>query len=220
MKTLLSGIIQLILLLAATNLQAAKSFCGELDAPNQFGPFDYRTVDKDDLALVESEHFTSNIENLKQGNEDYLGAELGYTLVRFPNHHRALQAMVKLSLTEKDVRPLDAEYSVECYFDRAIRFRPGDAIVRMLYAHYLLELDGRSNDAIEQYLEAVKLQPGNANINYNLGLLYLKKKNYEQSIIYAKKAYGLGFPLPGLRSKLQKAGKWDGEVDENKDVEP
>lgn len=220
MKTLLSGIIQLIFLLAATSLQAAKPFCGELDAPSQLGPFDYRTVAKDDLDLVESEHFTSEIANLAEEGEAYLGAELSYTLVRFPNHYPALQAMVKLSLRENDVRPMNAKHSVECYFDRAMRFRPGDAVVRMLYAQYLLKLSGRSNDAIEQYQEAVRLQPENANINYNLGLLYLKQKNYEQSIIYAKKAYGLGFPLPGLRSKLQKAGKWDGKVDENKDVEP
>jgi tetratricopeptide (TPR) repeat protein len=90
----------------------------------------------------------------------------------------------------------------------------------MIYGNYLLKLDGRIDDAIEQYDEAVKLQPENANINYNLGLVYLKKKDYEQSIVYAKKAYELGFPLPGLRNKLMKTGKWDGNLDENIDVEP
>jgi len=89
----------------------------------------------------------------------------------------------------------------------------------MLYAHYLLKLGGRKDDAMKQYQEAIKLQPENANINYNLGLLYLKEKNYEQATEYAKKAYGLGFPLPGLRKNLMKMGKWDGKVDESANEE-
>ncbi len=130
------------------------------------------------------------------------------------------------------MRPDDELYTVECYFDRAIRFRPGDANVHMIYANYLGLLGGRQNDAIEQYQEALRLQPENAIVNYNLGLMYVKEKDYEQAITYAKKAYGLGFPLPGLRKKLMKTGKWygkldeevrdeaEGNVDEKIDVEP
>jgi len=214
MKTL-SGITLVLLLAITTNLQAAKTFCGELDAFQQFGPFDYRTASKENLEIVESQHFTENIKNLIRGEDAFLGDDISYTLVRFPNHYPALQAMVKLSLREKDVRPLSAHYSVECFFDRAMRFRPGDGIVRMLYANYLLKLKGRAEEALEQYQEAVKIQPEHANINYNIGLLYLKAKNYEQSVVHAKKAYKLGFPLPGLRNKLKRAGKWDGTLDES-----
>ncbi len=223
---ILSGIALLIISLISTNLQAAadaEAFCGPLDEFDQFGPFDYRNPAerKHNLEIVETQHFTPNVKNLEHGNDAFLGDEISYTLVRFPNHYPALQAMVKLSIREKDVRPLGARYPVECYFDRAIRFKPGDGIVRMLYGNYLLKLKGRSDDAMEQYQEAVRLQPENANINYNLGLLYLKKKDYGQSIIYAKKAYELGFPLPGLRNQLKKAGKWDGKLDKNvEDVEP
>ena len=212
--------IALVLILATTNnLQAAKPFCGELDEWDQFGPFDYRTASKVNLEIVESQHFSQNIKNLEHGNDGFLGAEISYTLERFPNHYPALQAIVKLSLREKDTKPLSAVYTVECFFDRAMRFRPGDGVVRMLYANYLVKLRGREEDALEQYQEAVRLQPENANINYNIGLLYLKIKNYEQSVIHAKKAYGLGFPLPGLRNKLKRAGKWDGTLDESVDEE-
>ena len=214
MKTL-SGITLVLLLAITTNLQAAKTFCGELDAWDQFGPFDYRSASKENLEVVESQHFTENIKNLIRGEDAFLGDDLSYTLVRFPNHYPALQAIVKLSMREKDVRPLSAHYSVECFFDRAMRFRPGDGIVRMLYANYLLKLKGRGEEALEQYQEAVKIQPEHANINYNIGLLYLKAKNYEQSVVHAKKAYRLGFPLPGLRNKLKRAGKWDGTLDES-----
>jgi tetratricopeptide (TPR) repeat protein len=214
MKTL-PGIVLVLFLATTTNIQAESLFCGKIESYDRYGPFDYRTTSKENLDLVESEHFTSDIKNLIKGRSGKLGSELNYTLHAFPNHHPALQAMAKLSLREKDTKPLDAEYTVECYFDRGIRFRPGDAIVRMLYGNYLLKVGGREDDAMEQYQEAIRIQPENANISYNLGLLYLKKKNYEQATEYAKKAYGLGFPLPGLRKKLMKMGKWDGKIDEN-----
>lgn len=216
---ILSGIALLLFLAATTNLHAQKLFCGELDSYGQFGPFDYRTASKANLEIVESQHFTESIKNLIRGKDAFLGDDISYTLVRFPNHYPALQSMVKLSLREKDTKPLSAHYTVECFFDRAMRFRPGDGIVRMLYGNYLLKLKGRSEDALEQYQEAVRLEPDNANINYNIGLLYLKRKNYEESVAYAKKAYELGFPLPGLRNKLKRAGKWDGTLDKKNNGE-
>ncbi|MFB3080781.1 MAG: tetratricopeptide repeat protein [Nitrosomonadaceae bacterium] len=221
MKTL-SGIALLIILVVANNLQAKEYFCGPLSPPGQYGPFDYTdsAYKKVELPMVESAHFTSNVKNLTSGNTSYIAGDIDYTLRAFPNHYSALVAMGKLSLREKTTRPDGAQFTIECYFDRAIRFKPEDGIVRMLYGNYLLKLGGRSDDVIEQYHEAVRLEPENANINYNIGLLYLKKKDYELAIVHAKKAYESGFPLPGLKNKLIKSGKWDGELDENIDVEP
>jgi tetratricopeptide (TPR) repeat protein len=230
MKTL-SGIALLIILVVATNLQAvdytesseylgrrtSASFCGKLKVGTQYGPFDYTNAYERNtyLPIVESEHFTSDVQNLIKGHSGSIGGELGYTLRTFPNHYPALIAFTKLVLRDKTaVRPDDEIYTIECYFDRAMRFRPGDANVHMIYANYLGHLGGRQNDAIEQYQEALRLQPENATVNYNLGLMYVKEKDYEQAITYAKKAYGLGFPLPGLRNKLMKTGKWDGKLDE------
>ncbi len=87
MKTL-SRIILLLLLAVTTNLQAAKTFCGELDAWDQFGPFDYRTASKENLEIVESQHFTQNIRNLIRGEDAFLGDDITYTLVRFPEIKR------------------------------------------------------------------------------------------------------------------------------------
>jgi tetratricopeptide (TPR) repeat protein len=126
----------------------------------------------------------------------------------FPNHHRALAAMSKLSLRDKTLKPTGAKYSVECFFDRAIRFKPNDAVVRMIYGNHLLKT-GKTDKATEQLKEAVNLDPENATINYNLGLLYMQRKNYEEARNYAKKAYELGFPLPGLKNQLMQAGKWE-----------
>lgn len=201
----ISSIAAIAILSVSTGLEAA-NYCGELT-----GGKDYTdSEDRKSLGIVEEFHFTPNVEKLIKGQSSYLGGDIDYTLMHFPNHHRALAAMAKLSVREKTQRPKGAAYSVECYFDRAIRFKPEDGVVRMLYGIYLTKL-GESEKAIEQLNEAVKLQPENANINYNLGLLYLKKKDYEQAKTYAKKAYELGFPLPGLKNKLMEAGKWDGQ---------
>jgi tetratricopeptide (TPR) repeat protein len=198
------GIAILIISLISTDLRATSSaYCGEL-----INVHDYIGGDKQLLRTVEVHHFTSNVENLRHGNTGTLGGDLSYTLLMFPNHHRALAALSNLSLRDKTLKPDGAKYSVGCFFDRAIRFKPNDAVVRMVYGNYLLKA-GKADEATEQLRIAVDLEPENPTINYNLGLLYLKQKDYEQAKTYAKKAYELGFPLPGLKNRLKQAGKWD-----------
>ena len=158
--------------------------------------------------MVEAYHFTQSVENLVSGSSGKVGGDLDYTLRAFPNHHRALVAIAKLSIKEKTSKPAGANYSVQCYFDRAIRFKPTDPIVRMVYGNHLLKV-GQVDQATEQLREAHNLQPDNPTINYNLGLLYMQRKNYEEARNYAKKAYELGFPLPGLKNQLIQAGKWE-----------
>jgi tetratricopeptide (TPR) repeat protein len=96
---------------------------------------------------------------------------------------------------------------VPCYFDRAIRFAPDDGMVRMILGMYLFK-SGNKDEALKQLKQAEKLEANNANLHYNLGLLYFDLKDYDESLAHAKKAYALGFNLPGLRSKLQSVNKW------------
>ena len=179
--------------------------CGSLQ--NAYGPFDYRS-DKDKLALVESYHLTPNVVNLvSTQSAGTIGGDLDYTLRAFPNHHRALMAMMKLGEKENVAKPRGAKYGVECYFQRALRFRDDDATVRMIYASYLSK-KGKRVEALGQLDAAERLESENANIIYNTGLIYFDLKEYDKSLLYAHRAYGLGFPLPGLRDKLRRAGKW------------
>jgi tetratricopeptide (TPR) repeat protein len=124
-----------------------------------------------------------------------------------PNHYRALDAMARLGIKEKSAKPKGATYSIACYFDRAIRFVPDDGRVRLVQGIYLAKL-GKLDEALVQYQEAEKTMPDSLNIAYNLGLLYFDMKKYDQSLEYAKKAYGGGITLPGLKNKLAGAGKW------------
>lgn len=162
--------------------------------------------DRRGLALVEF-HFPPQVENLSKGVTGQLGGDIGYTLEHFPNHARALAAMAKLGLRDKSGQPPGAHYTVICYFERAIGFVPADARVRSVYGSYLLTL-GQPDAALTQLTEAVRLDPDNATGHYNLGLLYLNRKDDAAALRHAQQAYSLGFPLPGLKNRLRAAGIW------------
>ena len=186
----------------------AASYCGELT--NAFGPFDYRkqSAYPEQTHLVESAHFTPEVENLVKGNTGQIGGDLDYTLRAFPNHHRALASVAKLALRSKLPKDGAMKYSFNCYFERAMRFTPNDDGVYAVYGTFLYK-KGDVAGAIKQFERAVEIKDDNATANYNLGLIYVQKKQYDVALKYAKKAYALDYPVPGLKNALVAAGKWD-----------
>lgn len=179
--------------------------CGDLK--NSFGPYDFLT-DKDKLPIVEQHHFTPEVEMLVKGNTTVnIGGDLSYTLLVFPNHHRALQAMVRLGARMHTPQPPGAAYSIECYFDRAVRFRPHDTTARLLFANYLFQSQ-RKQEALAQMAVAEADAGDNPYTHYNMGLMYLENQTYDLAREQAQKAYALGFTQPGLREKLERLGQW------------
>ena len=65
-----------------------------------------------------------------------------------------------------------------------------------------------SDAAIQQLNEAHRLAPESAEIQYNLGLTLLSLGEVDAAARHAHDAYALGYPLPGLRRKLEAAGSW------------
>ena len=55
----------------------------------------------------------------------------------------------------------------------------------------------------------IQVDPNNANVHYNLGLLYFDQKDYPKARAAAQRAYELGFALPGLKKMLESAGQWE-----------
>jgi tetratricopeptide (TPR) repeat protein len=191
----------------ATTPAFAQPECARLP-PGQFGPFDYRTQ-RAKLAVVELNHFTPEVEQLIKGrSSDFIENDIQFVLIYYPNHYRALEAMARLSLRKRTLKLRHAALPTECYFVNAMRFAPDDPKVRLGYGVYLSRI-GQSAAALTQFQEAEKLGATDANTYYNLGLMYFDMKDYGKAVEYAKKAYDLGFPLPGLRKKLEQAGKWD-----------
>lgn len=196
-------------LLALTLLAAgggqAQTLCGSLAA--SYGPFDFRT-DREKLPIVTGAHFTPEVEALIRGTTGRLpGGDIAYTLRAIPNHPGALISMARLGEKEKTEQPSGSNYTIECWFDRAIRFRANDQVVRMIYADYLIKKQ-RIADARAQLDAVGKLAADNPFTHYNLGLLLTDLKDYDAALLHAHRAMELGLTYTGLRDRLSTAGHW------------
>lgn len=188
----------------AAQARELTGLCGALE--NAYGPFDYRTSPPDQRRLVENAHFTPAVETLRKGKTGAIGGDIDYTLRVFPNHPRALYAMTRLAERTGMSTPPGALYPVECYYDRAVRFQPDDARVRVLYGIFLIQRKLTSEARIQ--LERAEANAGDDNqVLYNLGLAYFELKDYKRAMEFADRAYAAGASLPGLRNKLQQVGK-------------
>jgi tetratricopeptide (TPR) repeat protein len=182
--------------------------CGPLKPPGQFGPYDYRTANKDVKEIVEIAHFSRENELIMRGTSTTLpGPDLDYTLRAFPNHARALKSMSDLRFRDKVNPPVGMRYTAECWFNRALRFAPDDVQVHMVYGLFLLK-SGDKKGAIEQLEIAREGGLTGGNFNYNLGLAYFQAQEYEKAREQAYKAKEMGFQLDGLKNLLTKAGQW------------
>lgn len=202
---------------APANAQEVPGGCGSLT--QSWGPFDYRPdryipentyrSHRALLGIVEQAHFTPEVEMLTRGKTSTTpGNDISYTLGVFPNHHRALMAMAALGDKEKTEKPYGARFPVDCYFRRAVAWRPDDNIVHMLYARYLAKAK-RIDEAEQQLGIAASQAKDNPMTHNNLGLIYFDMKNYGQALVHAHKAYALGLGMPNLRQQLQSVGKWE-----------
>lgn len=182
----------------------AQEGCGPL--ANHYGPFDYRTQ-RDKLKRVEDYHFTPGVEALVRGQSTTkIGGDLSYLMRTSPNHHRGLVAVMRLGEKEDSPHPRNLQYSVECYFERAIRFQKNDATVRMLYAQYLNK-QKRTPDALRELDTASKLaQTGYT--HYNVGLVYFEMGEFDLALSQAHQAMALGFDRPELADQLKSKNKW------------
>ncbi len=196
------------MLLAATIgafAQSGPALCGSL-ANGTNGPFDYR-YDRDKVKIVEDYHFNAQVEALIAGQSGAIAADLDYVLRAFPNHHRALISMSRLGLRHKAAVAPNAPLSVECYFERAVRFRPDDTVARMLFAGYLRDTK-RLEPAVKQIEQALSIGKDNAFTQYNAGMLFADMGLHERALQQAHKAAEMGYTRKELKDKLQAAGKW------------
>lgn len=190
-----------------------------------FGPYDFYEVNDPGDPLytegrwweVRTVHYAPGMMHLSAdpfGQIDYMkaAAEFDYILRAYPNHPDALRALTELEFKKRRVDrgrsvPLSSRFPPpECYFQRAISFRPKAAYLYSYYGTYLHRL-GRYDLALENYRYAVELNPDNAEAHYNLGLCYIELDELSKAREHADKAYELGFPLPGLRRKLERLEK-------------
>jgi tetratricopeptide (TPR) repeat protein len=181
--------------------------CSNLGRGTEYGPYDYtqRASYMGNLKLVEEYHFGPQVERLLAGqnNVDPIG-DIDYTLRAWPNHHRALNSVIRLRLRSGSnaVYYQKSGYGpAECYLQRAVNYSPKDAMVRMLFGILFHRME-RYEEAMSQYQIAEKLQPKDLQIKYNLGLLMIDMEKLEEAAAYAAEVYQADFPLLGLQRKL------------------
>lgn len=179
--------------------------CGTLKTG--YGPYDYRYDRGETLDRVESEHFTPRVEALIRGKTGSAGQDIGYTLRAFPNHHRALLSAQLLAERDKTDKPTGMDHTVDCYFRRAIFFKPDDAVVRMLYSRFLFKA-GRVADAKSQLQTAGSGKEVSPFTLYNIGLVLFDFKEYELAGAYAQRALDMGFNRPDLKNRLTELNMW------------
>ena len=178
---------------------------------NGVGPFDYTDPKdrgtSDRIPIVEAYHFNAKVESLQGGmSSAHVMDDLDYTLRAVPNHHRALYAVAKhqLQVGVENMRPRTAE----CYFERAITFRPRDSNVHLVFGIFLQQ-SGKESASEAQYLRAIEIDESSAEAYYNLGLLYLEMGKNDKALTSARMAYDLGYPLQGLKNMLIRSGDWE-----------
>jgi TPR repeat protein len=156
---------------------------------------------------VEGAHFPPHVELWTRGNRGPLGSDIDYTILHIPNHHRALISIARRAGQLKLPQLPNMRYPVECYFERAIRYKSDDHIVRMLYAQFLIDHE-RPAEAAHQLESVAGMAGDNGFTMYNIGLIYADMKDYAQALTFAHKAAALGFSRPELRQRLEKVGRW------------
>jgi tetratricopeptide (TPR) repeat protein len=209
--------------ISSGQVRADEVDCGSLDNADwgNVGPWDYYdrgnwvpTADAPQtrIKLVENVHFKRQWEYFGPKTPAITVAnEVGYTLRLFPNHPRALWTMSRL---ERQRGPLNKYYSspviprvsTDCFFDRAVRFRPQQAPTWMIYGMHL-HATKRLKDAREAYETAEKLGEASAQFHYNYGLLLVDLGDLDTAESHARQAYAKGYQLQGLKDKLKQRGR-------------
>lgn len=195
--------------LAANAVWASGSedvFCPPLQ--RDFGPYDYLNKAHTDrhLRTVERRHYTERVRNMHpRGETGSLIGDITYTLNWFPNHHGALDLFSRLAVRENSPTPLGTSVHIQCRFQWARQVNSHDEMVPLIHGMYFYRLE-RYEDARTLMEEAVKMKPSSATAHYNLGLVLVALEDFEAARSHARRAYGLGFPLPGLRDMLARAG--------------
>ncbi|RMF99175.1 MAG: hypothetical protein D6727_00940, partial [Gammaproteobacteria bacterium] len=143
--------------------------CGDPFA-NGVGPYDYtNALDRaKHIVTVEQYHFNADVQALRGGQTSaYIMTDLDYVLRAVPNHHQALAALARYASQRL---PQEGDFMpTECYFLRAVIFKPDDPVVRAAYGVFLTQA-GRADDAEKQFLEAIRIDDSYAEAHYNLGL--------------------------------------------------
>ncbi|MCK7493606.1 MAG: hypothetical protein MZW92_21425 [Comamonadaceae bacterium] len=90
-----------------------------------------------------------------------------------------------------------AAFTVDCYYQRAVRYAPDDTVARALYAQFLAK-QGRKDAAVQQLVLATEHAGDNPLSHFNIGLVLLDVGEYDRAVVSARRARDLGYPRTEL----------------------
>jgi tetratricopeptide (TPR) repeat protein len=101
----------------------------------------------------------------------------------------------------------DAWYTIECFYERALRFRPDDHVARLLYVNFLVKKKDTDN-ALKHLDYVAESTRDNPFAQFNAGMLYIDMKLYDKALAQAHRVIAMGFDRRELRDRLAAAGQW------------
>jgi hypothetical protein len=185
--------------------------CGPAPAgADNKGKRDYRLRESsedsaNDFRDFQKYHVDRVVRNMAPGgNKGDIASNFLFVLRRSPNHVPMLELMTQWKLAGG----VDSKFPApKCFFAWAAEFVPDDVSVWQRGGYFFWKT-GDQTRAESWWLEALRVDPASADSHYNLGLLYVGRKDYVKALEHAWSAYQAGFPLPGLRRQLEQAGQW------------
>ena len=198
-----------VLWAAPARAQTGEQACGN-PFTSWFGPWDYRVAPKGALNNVETNHFTPQVEQMIRGvttGVSDMGKDVAYVLGVFPNHHRALLTMMRLGERDKNNQPRGSDRSIECWFDRAVRYARDDTVARLMYALYLRR-QGRGEASLAQTRIAEEFATDNPLTHFNIGISYFELGKFELAAVAARRARDLGLDRTELIDMLKRGNHW------------
>ena len=183
--------------------------CGPFRDSGGTERFDYRERNVSPLAtqgveMVDHFHTQPALQEMQKPKPygTYVVDNLDFTLRHCPNHYVALSALIKWDLAGGRSYGFP---QVKCYLEWAHRFAPEDATILQFGGTYFWK-KGNPSLAKHWFQAALEIDPGLAEAQYNYGLMLFDLKEFDAARVHARAAYEAGYPLRGLRKKLEQAG--------------
>lgn len=132
--------------------------------------------------------------------------ESSYALARASEKHPLYSTM--LTTHARALFELGQTKQAFAEFERAIHLHPEmpEAYTAAGFLLHHTQKLAEARDMLQRGVTATN--GGTAEMEYLLGLVLLQLKDFDNAVTHAQAAYSKGYPLPGLKRKLQAAGHW------------
>lgn len=201
-------IIAVLGLIFTANAHAKEIISCDLNVAMMLDFYDPSSHENGKVTVVTHRHLTTDMLLLRRGSTGSIAGDLEYTLNKIPNHPQGLDLASRLKMAVKSgLQPPNRKpvREVDCYFMRAVTRNPRVGETYYIWGIHL-QREGDFMKSKEMYEKAESLGLDSAEFHYNFGLLYYSLEHYELAKEKADQAYSQGFPLGGLRKKLESSG--------------